>query len=327
MPRQENSRSLDDLLASARAGLTRLDPGAAYAAVRDGGAKLVDTRPEFQRRADGDIPGAIVIERNHLEWRLHPESTGRIPEAADFAIPWIVICNEGYASSLAAATLQQIGLRATDVVGGFQAWRAAGLPVSSPGEVAPPRLARESAAPRELRTSRLVLRRWVAADLVPFAAMNADPRVMEHYPSTLSREESDALAARIDAHFARHGFGLWAVEVPGVTPFIGYVGLSVPGFQAHFTPAVEIGWRLAVEHWGHGYATEAAEAAATFAFHTLGLREIVSFTVPANVRSRRVMERIGMAHDPADDFDHPGIAEGDPMRRHVLYRMSPRRRT
>src|SRR6266545_4917441 len=146
MPSRESSRSLDNLLARARDGLTRLDPRQAHAALEHQNAKLVDTRPEFQRRADGEIPGAIVIERNHLEWRLHPESSGRIPEAVDFDVHWIVICNEGYASSLAAATLQDIGLRATDVVGGFQAWRAAELPVSPPGAVTPPRLATASVA-------------------------------------------------------------------------------------------------------------------------------------------------------------------------------------
>jgi len=133
--------ALDRLLASARARLTRLAPAQAWAAVQNG-ARLVDTRPEFQRRADGDIPGAIVVERNHLEWRLHPASAGRIPEAVDSDVHWIVICDEGYASSLAAAALQTIGLhRASDLAGGFQAWRAAGLPIVSSGTPIPPRLA------------------------------------------------------------------------------------------------------------------------------------------------------------------------------------------
>src|SRR6266550_6869146 len=175
---------------------------------------------------------------------------------------------------------------------------------------------------RELRTDRLRLRRWLPADRDPFAAMNADPAVMEYFPAPLSREESDALATRIEAHFDRHGFGLWAVEIPGVAPFAGFVGLSVPAFNAHFTPCVEIGWRLAVEQWGRGYATEAARAVLTFGFESLGLSEIVSFTVPGNLPSRRVMERIGMAHDPADDFDLPTPPEGHPFRRHVLYRMA-----
>ena len=152
--------------------------------------------------------------------------------------------------------------------------------------------------------------------------MNADPRVMEYFPVLLPTEASDALADRIDAHFTRYGYGLWAVEIPGVTAFAGYVGLAHPAFDAPFMPAVEIGWRLAAEHWGRGYATEAARAALRFGFEQAGLSEIVSFTVPANVRSRRVMERIGMTHDPRDDFDHPALPEWHSFRRHVLYRIS-----
>jgi len=159
-------------------------------------------------------------------------------------------------------------------------------------------------------------------DLAPFAALNADPRVMEHFPALLSREESDAMAARIGAHFERHGFGLWAVEIPNVTSFAGFTGLSVPRFEAHFTPCVEIGWRLAPEHWGLGYAQESARAVLDFAFATLGLDEIVSFTATGNLRSRRVIERIGMVRDPADDFDHASLPEGHRLRRHVLYRMA-----
>jgi RimJ/RimL family protein N-acetyltransferase len=174
----------------------------------------------------------------------------------------------------------------------------------------------------ELRTGRLLLRGWRDSDLASFAALNADPTVMEHMPALLSREESDAMAARIRDHFARHGFGLWALEVPGVTDFAGFVGLSIPTFQAPFTPCVEVGWRLARTHWGHGYATEAAREALRFGFERLGLEEIVSFTVPANLRSRQVMERLGMHHTPAEDFDHPRLPEHHPLRRHVLYRLS-----
>jgi rhodanese-related sulfurtransferase len=138
---------LDRLLAQARLRLTRLQPREVPHAVA-AGALLVDIRPEFQRRADGEIPGAIVIERNHLEWRLHPASSGRIAEAADLDVHWVVICDEGYASSLAAATLQMIGLhRATDVVGGFQAWRAARLPINPPGTLTSPRLAPKTRQP------------------------------------------------------------------------------------------------------------------------------------------------------------------------------------
>jgi RimJ/RimL family protein N-acetyltransferase len=174
---------------------------------------------------------------------------------------------------------------------------------------------------RELRTERLCLRRWLLDDRVPFARLNADPRVVEYLPGVLSREESDAVADRIEAHFERHGFGLWAVEIAGVTRFAGFIGLSVPRFEAHFTPCVEIGWRLDADHWNRGYAAEGARAALEFGFGFLQLEQIVSFTVPNNVRSRRVMERIGMTHSPRDDFDHPALPEGHPLRRHVLYRL------
>jgi len=148
---------------------------------------------------------------------------------------------------------------------------------------------------------------------------------MEHFAAALSREESDSLASRIEAHFEQHGFGLWAVEVANVTAFAGFIGLSVPGFEAHFTPCVEIGWRLAPEYWRLGYATEGARAVLDFAFSELGLDEVVSFTVPGNLPSRRVMEKIGMVHDPTDDFDHPVRSDGQPPRRHVLYRIARRR--
>jgi RimJ/RimL family protein N-acetyltransferase len=175
--------------------------------------------------------------------------------------------------------------------------------------------------PQTIDTLRLRLRRWRDEDLPAFAAMNADPKVMEFFPKALDRTESDGLASRICEAFARRGFGLWAVEVPGGAKFIGFVGLSVPGFSAHFTPCVEVGWRLAHEHWGHGYASEAARAAIAFGFERVGLDEIVSFTTAANRRSRAVMERIGMTHTPDDDFDHPVLPEGHPLRRHVLYRV------
>ncbi|MEM7307779.1 MAG: GNAT family N-acetyltransferase [Planctomycetota bacterium] len=171
----------------------------------------------------------------------------------------------------------------------------------------------------ELRTERLLLRAWRAADLDPFAALNADERVMEYFPALQSRDETEAAIERIGQHFERHGFGLWAAEAPGVAPFVGFVGLAVPRFEAHFMPCVEIGWRLAHEHWGRGYATEAARAALAFAFDERRLDEVVSMTAVGNQRSRRVMEKLGMAHDPADDFDHPSVPEGA-LRRHVLYR-------
>lgn len=174
----------------------------------------------------------------------------------------------------------------------------------------------------ELRTGRLVMRAWRDEDRSPFAALNADPSVMEHFPSTLSRAQSDELVDRLVDRWRAGGPSLWAVEVPGVAPFIGYVGLLAPSFEAHFTPCVEVGWRLAAEHWGRGYATEGAAAALTFGVEELGLDEIVSFTVEANSRSRRVMEKLGMHHDPADDFDHPKLPAGHPMQRHVLYRIT-----
>lgn len=174
----------------------------------------------------------------------------------------------------------------------------------------------------ELCTERLRLRRWRDGDLEPFAVLNADPRVMQHFPAVLSRQESDARAAGIWEHFGKHGFGLWAVEVVGVTPFAGFVGLCVPQFEAHFTPCVEVGWRLAEEFWGRGYATEAARAALAYGFDVLGLVEVVSLTVPANLRSRRVMERLGMTSDPRDDFDHPSLPAGHRLVRHVLYRIT-----
>lgn len=174
-------------------------------------------------------------------------------------------------------------------------------------------------------TTRLVLRRWRHSDRESFARVNADREVMEHFPGVLDRAASDALVDHIEAHFAEHGFGLWSVEVQSGGPFIGFVGLLHVGFEAHFTPAVEIGWRLARDAWGYGYATEAAREACRIAFAELRLPEIVSFTVPGNSRSRAVMERLGMTHDARDDFDHPKLAEGHPLRRHVLYRLASRR--
>jgi RimJ/RimL family protein N-acetyltransferase len=240
-----------------------------------------------------------------------------------------------------------------------------------------------SIAPNILTTQRLILRPWRETDWDGFARLNADPAVMEFMPRCLSRDESDAIAARYQAGIEARGWGFWAVEVkgaddrargesavtasgadaagagesdssmPGVdargesnvaaaigkssvaspdgavvgatTPrpaFIGFVGLSVPRFVAHFTPCVEIGWRLSKEHWGNGYASEAATACLRFGFEKLTLKQIVAFTVPLNKRSIGVMERIGMSRNPADDFDHPNLPPGDRLRRHVLYRMN-----
>jgi RimJ/RimL family protein N-acetyltransferase len=172
-----------------------------------------------------------------------------------------------------------------------------------------------------LSTDRLILRRWQESDLVPFATLNSDPRVMEFFPQLLSRAESDALVDRINEHFARHGFGLYAAELTATHEFIGYIGLAVATFAAPFTPRVEIGWRLTTEHWGQGLATEGARAIVNHAFGVLELESIVSFTVPHNMRSRRVMEKIGMTHNPIEDFDHPALPVGHALQRHVLYRL------
>jgi RimJ/RimL family protein N-acetyltransferase len=176
-------------------------------------------------------------------------------------------------------------------------------------------------APITLITERLRLRPWLPEDLPHFAALNADPRVMEYFPRTLTGEESGRQAAVVTEHIRKHGFGFWAVEAIGIADFVGFVGISIPTFQAHFTPCVEIGWRLAFDHWNHGYATEAARAALDCGFRRLGLEEIVAFTVPGNRRSIGVMQRLGMTRSPAEDFDHPRLPPGHPLRRHVLYRL------
>lgn len=176
----------------------------------------------------------------------------------------------------------------------------------------------------ELRTDRLLLRRWRPEDREPFAALNADPRVMEFFPAPLTAPESDALADRIEAGFEAHGYGLWAVEVPGVAPFIGFVGLAVQGAEFSFGPTVEVGWRLAHRHWGMGYATEGGRAAIRCGTEVFELDEIVSMTAKVNLRSQRVMRRLGMTRHVRDDFDHPRLPAGSPLRRHVLYRTTGR---
>ncbi|MDE3045902.1 MAG: GNAT family N-acetyltransferase [Verrucomicrobiota bacterium] len=172
-----------------------------------------------------------------------------------------------------------------------------------------------------LKTQRLLLRPWQDSDRISFQKINSDPRVREFFPSLLTAEESDQQAKVMALFIEQNGWGLWAAEIPGVAPFIGFIGLMPVSFSAHFTPAIEIGWRLAYEHWGHGYAPEGAKAALDFGFQELKLPEIVSFTSSQNTRSRRVMEKIGMHRDPADDFDHPKLPEGHPLRKHVLYRL------
>jgi RimJ/RimL family protein N-acetyltransferase len=176
----------------------------------------------------------------------------------------------------------------------------------------------------ELRTERLLLRRWRPEDRAPFAAMNADPQVMEHFLSVLSPAESDAFVDRIEARFEEHGYGLWAVEVTGVAPFIGFVGLAPQGAELPFGPAIEVGWRLAARYWGMGYATEGGRAALQCGADGFGITEFVSMTATTNLPSQRVMRRLGMSHHARDDFDHPRIPVGHPLRRHVLYRTAAR---
>jgi RimJ/RimL family protein N-acetyltransferase len=172
-----------------------------------------------------------------------------------------------------------------------------------------------------IETDRLLLRRWKQSDRELFARMNGDPRVMEFFPRCLSCEESDQLADGIERRFEERGFGLYAAELREPGTFIGFIGLAVPGFEAHFTPAVEIGWRLAAEYWNRGLATEGANAVVRHSFDVLKLPELVSFTAEQNLPSRRVMEKIGMTRNPADDFDHPKLEPGHALRRHVLYRL------
>ncbi len=173
-----------------------------------------------------------------------------------------------------------------------------------------------------LRTPRLLLRQWRESDNAPFAALNADPEVMAHFPWTLTTDESRAMAYRYAAELEVDGYGIWATEVQETGEFIGFVGLARPRWPSAFTPCVEIGWRLTRAAWGHGYATEGARAALRVAFTRVALPEVVSFTAVGNLRSRAVMERLGMHRDPGEDFDHPRVPEGLPTRRHVLYRLT-----
>ena len=172
-----------------------------------------------------------------------------------------------------------------------------------------------------LKTERLILRPWREEDLEAFAKMNADPRVREFFLSTQTRQESDKTAKILSSEIEKKGWGFWAVSIPNVTDFAGFIGIRDVDFAAPFAPAVEIGWRLAVEHWGKGYATEGALASLNFGFQVVKLDEIVSFAVKDNIRSRHVMEKIGMKHDADGDFDSPFFPEGHPFQRHVLYRI------
>lgn len=175
--------------------------------------------------------------------------------------------------------------------------------------------------PIEFDTARLRLRQWIDADHAPFAALNADPRVMAFFPAPLDRAASDAMAARCRALIAERGWGFWAAEIRETRQFIGFVGLHVPLPELPFSPCVEIGWRLAHPYWGKGYASEAARGALQIAFERLGLSEIVSFTALGNQRSRAVMARLGM-RETSETFEHPHLPVGSPLRRHCLYRLS-----
>jgi RimJ/RimL family protein N-acetyltransferase len=173
----------------------------------------------------------------------------------------------------------------------------------------------------ELHTERLVLRRWQPADRAPFAALNADPEVMRYFRGPLDRAQSDAFLERIEQAFATHGYGLWVVELRSQPGLLGFAGLAWQTFEARFTPALEVGWRFARSAWGHGYATEAGRAALAYGFEHADVDEIVSMTTRTNERSQAVMRRLGLTRDPADDFEHPALPPGHPLRPHVLYRI------
>ncbi len=182
---------------------------------------------------------------------------------------------------------------------------------------------RTFASPVELRTPRVLLRQWKDSDLDAWAAMNADPAVRRYFPSVLDRAQAQGEADRIRASIAQRGWGMWALEVPGLHAFAGFVGLNLPGFEAPWMPAVEIGWRLSPSAWGQGYASEGAAAALDFAFTDLQLPQVVAMSVPTNGPSHRVMERIGMVRDAEADFDHPRVPDGSPLKRHILHRTTP----
>lgn len=186
-----------------------------------------------------------------------------------------------------------------------------------------PLVLRTYPSPVELRTPRVLLRQWKDSDNDAWAAMNADPEVRRFFPSVLSRDEAQAEADRIRSAIAQRGWGMWAIEVPGVHTFAGFVGLSLPGYEAPWMPAVEIGWRLAPAAWHQGYASEGAAAALHFAFTQLELPQVVAMSVPGNGPSHAVMDRIGMVRDVDADFDHPRVPDGSPLKRHILHRITP----
>lgn len=173
----------------------------------------------------------------------------------------------------------------------------------------------------EITTPRLVMRQWREEDLAPFAAMNADPKVMEFFPATLTREQSDGMAQRCRALIAERGWGIWALETRDDGKFIGFLGLHTPGYNLPFTPCVEMGWRLCTDAWGKGLASEAARAAFDVGFNRLNLNEIVAFTALPNIRSQALMQRMGMTLSPDENFDHPAVEAGSWLQKHCLYRL------
>lgn len=197
------------------------------------------------------------------------------------------------------------------------------MPDRAPLTKIPSLVVRTFASPIELRTQRVLLRQWKDSDLNRWAAMNADAEVRKYFPKLLDRTESDDEANRIRGNIAQRGWGMWAIEIPGVHAFAGFVGLSLPAFEAPWMPAVEIGWRLSRDAWHKGYATEGAVAAMNFAFDELDLPEVVAMSVPTNTPSHQVMQRLGMTHDPSADFDHPRVPADWPLKTHILHRISP----
>jgi ribosomal-protein-alanine N-acetyltransferase len=182
----------------------------------------------------------------------------------------------------------------------------------------------ETDIPNVFETARLTLRNWKQSDTAPFAAMNPDPKVMEFYPDIMTAQETQDMIDRIDAHFDAHGFGLWATELKATGEFIGYIGTKVFEGKTPFAPCIEIGWRIAAAHWGKGYAPEGARKILEQMRAVCDPDQILSFTATINTKSRKVMEKIGMFHDPAEDFDHPNVEAGHPLQPHVLYRMNPK---
>jgi len=174
-----------------------------------------------------------------------------------------------------------------------------------------------------IETNRLILREWEKTDLEPFANLNACNHVCKFLPTTLSKLESNSLATKIITDLDKYGFGLFAIKRKDTKTFIGFTGLNIPGFWAHFMPAVEIGWRLAYNHWGQGFATEAAIAVRNYAFNELKLKELASFTTIHNHRSEKIMQKIGMTHNEADNFNHPKLPKSHPLSPHILYRIKP----